>query len=166
MWGIGLEEIILVIIVYQYGESAIVSSSICTRVFLKLELGFSSDREEFLFEMYILLSLVLFGPWGRGEKVENKWNNKSSDMIFWDVPHLGYLVWLVVDSNNFSLFQPGTFHSQCDCVCEDRVRYVPLPLLPVDFSQALVHWDFPHLQDSLFLCLNSCLFYVWFMKIP
>ena len=30
---------------------------------------FTSDRENFHFEMYILLSLLLFGPYGRGEKM-------------------------------------------------------------------------------------------------
>ena len=60
------------IIVNNIAESAIVSSRICTGVFLHLGLKLPSDREDFLVEMWILLSLVLFGPCGREAKVGNK----------------------------------------------------------------------------------------------
>ena len=43
--------------------------------------------EELLVRMCILLSLVLFGPCGRGEKVEKKRNDKSSETICWAVTH-------------------------------------------------------------------------------
>ena len=59
--------------------------------------------------MYILLSLMIFGPCGRGAKVGNKWNNKSSDTIFWTVPHLDPLVWMGVDSNNCFYINLGNF---------------------------------------------------------
>ena len=62
MLGLGLEEISLVRIVNHDGDSAMVSSGICPRVFLLLGLKFHSDREEFLVEMCILLSLLTFGP--------------------------------------------------------------------------------------------------------
>ena len=48
-----------------------------------------------------LLSLVILGPYGRGEKVGNKWNNKSSETISLAVPYLGFLFCLVVESNHF-----------------------------------------------------------------
>ena len=53
-------------------EAAIVSTRICTIVFLQVGQIFISDREDFHVEIYILISLVLFGPCGRGEKVGNK----------------------------------------------------------------------------------------------
>ena len=56
------------IIVNHAGDSAIVASRICPRVFLHLGLKFCSSREDFLVEMYILLSLVISGTCGRGEK--------------------------------------------------------------------------------------------------
>ena len=62
------------------------SSRICKRVFIHIGLKFISDREDFLVEIYILLSLVLFGPYGRGEKVQTKLNNRSSMTIFWAMP--------------------------------------------------------------------------------
>ena len=99
-WGIGSEDILSVSILNHTGESSIVSIRICPRVFLHLVMKFPSDREELLVEMYILLSLAIFGPCGRGKKVRNKWNNKLSETIFWDVPHPVHLVWLVVESNN------------------------------------------------------------------
>ena len=34
-------------------------------------------------------------------KIGKKWNNKSSETIFWAMPHPGLLVLLVVDSNHF-----------------------------------------------------------------
>ena len=56
-------------IVEHTGDSSIVSSRICSREFLQLGLEFTSDREEFFVEMYILLSLVLLGSCIRGAKV-------------------------------------------------------------------------------------------------
>ena len=101
MWGIALEDILLVSILKHIGESDILYSRICTRVFIHLGLKFTSDREDFLVEMCILLSLVVFGPCGRGEKVGNKWNNESSETILWAKTNPGTLVWLVIESNNF-----------------------------------------------------------------
>ena len=72
MRGIGLEDIILVRIANHNREPFIVSSRIFPRVFLRIGLKFPSDREDFHSEMYILLSLVLFGSYGRGVKVGNK----------------------------------------------------------------------------------------------
>ena len=65
--------------------------------------------------MCILLSLVLLGVCGRGVKVGNKWNNKSSETIFWYLPHPVPLVWLVVDSNHFGYVSLGhsTISAQC-----------------------------------------------------
>ena len=59
MWGLGLKEVLLVIILKHSGESAIVSSKIRLRVFIHLGLKFPSDRETLLVKMVILLSLVL-----------------------------------------------------------------------------------------------------------
>ena len=92
MQGIVSEDILLVGIVKHTGWSAIVSSRICPRVFLHLGLKFPSDREDFLVEIYILLSLVLFGPYRRGEKVQTKLNNRSSVTIFLAVTRPGSLV--------------------------------------------------------------------------
>ena len=44
---------------------------ICPRVFLHLGLDFTSDGEDFLVEMCILLSLEIFGPCRIGAKVGN-----------------------------------------------------------------------------------------------
>ena len=82
---------------------------ICQRVFLQLGLTFSSDREDFLVKIFNFLSLVLFGPFAIGAKVENKWNNKSSETILWAVTHSSPLVWLVVESNK--LFYVVLLHS-------------------------------------------------------
>ena len=89
MCGLGLGDILLVITVNHTGESYKVSSGGFPRLFLHLGLKFTSDREYFLVKMYILLSLVLFGPCRRGVKVGNKRNNKSLDTIFCEVPHQG-----------------------------------------------------------------------------
>ena len=62
MWSLGLEKILLVSIVYYYVDSSIVSSRRCPRVFLQRGLKFTSDREDLLVEIYILLSLVFFVP--------------------------------------------------------------------------------------------------------
>ena len=64
-----MEDIILVSIVNHTRESSIVSSKIYPRVFIQIGLKFTSDRGDFLVGMDILLSLVLFGPCGRREKV-------------------------------------------------------------------------------------------------
>ena len=76
MLGIGLEEILLVTIVNNTLESDIVSRKRFPRVFLRLGLKFPSYREDFLVEKFILLSLVIFDPYRRVEKVGNKLNNK------------------------------------------------------------------------------------------
>ena len=61
--------VLLVISLKHTGESDIVPSRMCLIVFLHIGLKFASDREDFLVEMFILLSLVIFGPCGRGEKL-------------------------------------------------------------------------------------------------
>ena len=53
MQELGLEAIILVIIVNHTGESDIVSSRRCPRVFFQIGLAFTYDREYLLVEMYI-----------------------------------------------------------------------------------------------------------------
>ena len=68
-----------------------VSSRTLPRVFILLGLKFTSDREDFIVEMCILLSLVIFGPCGRGKKVGKKRNNKSSETILWAVLNPGPL---------------------------------------------------------------------------
>ena len=47
-------------VVKHTGESAIVSSRICPRVFIQLGMKFTSDRDDLLVEMRIFLILVLF----------------------------------------------------------------------------------------------------------
>ena len=101
MWGLVLEEISSVNIVNHTGDSVIVSSRICPRLFLHIGPKFPSDREGFFVEIFILLSLVLLGKCGKGAKVGNKWNNWWSVTIFWSVPHPVTLVLPVVESNNF-----------------------------------------------------------------
>ena len=81
---------------------------------------FPSDREDFHVKMFILSSLAIFGPLGRGSKLGNKWNNKSSETICWAVPHPGSLVWLVVESNNFCNFSLG--HSKISAQCRLHMR--------------------------------------------
>ena len=55
------------------------------------------------------------GPCRRGEKVGNKWNNKSSETIFWAAPNPVSLVWLVVESNTCCYVSLGhsTISEQC-----------------------------------------------------
>ena len=101
MWGLELEELIFLNIVRQNGVSDIVSSGRCPRVFIQIGQKFTSHREDSFVEMYILLRLVVFCPCGRGEKVGNKWNNRSDGTIFWEVLHPVPLFWLVVESNKF-----------------------------------------------------------------
>ena len=76
MWGPGLGDILLVIIVNYTGDSAIFPNRICPRLFIHIGLKFPYDREYFLVEMYILLSLVVLEACGRRVKVGNKWNNR------------------------------------------------------------------------------------------
>ena len=109
MWGLRLNEILLVRIVNNTGESAILSSRIFPRVFLHIGLRFTSDREEFLVEMFILLSQALFCTYVMGAKVKKR-NNISSVKFFCAVPHPGHLVWLVVESNHF--FHVSLRHSK------------------------------------------------------
>ena len=112
MWGILLENILLVIILKHTGDSYIVSNRRRPGLFLRFELKFPSYREYFLVRIFILLSLVILGPCGRGAKLGNKWNNKSYETILWAVTHPGPLVWLVVYTNHFACL-PGTFQNQC-----------------------------------------------------
>ena len=67
-----MEVIILVVTVNYTGESAMESSRRCPRVFLQLLLKFTSDREDFLVEIFIMLILVVFGTRGRGEMARRK----------------------------------------------------------------------------------------------
>ena len=66
------EKILLLIIVNHTGESYMVSSRIFPRLFLQVGLKFPSNREKFLVKIYILLSLVFYGPCRKGAKVGNK----------------------------------------------------------------------------------------------
>ena len=81
-WGIELEHIVLLRIVNHTGESAIVYSRTCPRLYVHIGMKVTSDREDFHVEMYILIILVLFRPYGRGEKLGNKWNNIPPVTIF------------------------------------------------------------------------------------
>ena len=111
------------------------SSRIFTRVFIHIGMKFLSDREDFLVKIYILLSLVLFGPQGKGEKVGTKLNNISSVTIFWALPHPGSLVRLVIESNYVlisSRYIPHLLQS-ADRICEEIVSIFPLPLFSVEF---------------------------------
>ena len=64
--------------------------------------------------MCILLRLVLLGVCVRGEKVVDKWNNKSSKTILWAVPHPGPLVWQVLESYHFFIsLEYSTISAQC-----------------------------------------------------
>ena len=72
MLGLGLKEKLFVRIVKNTGELAIVSSERFPRVFLHIGLKFTYNREDFLVEICILLSLVILGTYVRGEKVRNK----------------------------------------------------------------------------------------------
>ena len=83
-----IEVIILVRTLNHSGESAVDSSSICPREFLQLKLKITSDMEDFLVEVFILLSLVLFGPYGRVSRV-GKLNSISSMTIFLAVHNPG-----------------------------------------------------------------------------
>ena len=67
-----LEVIRVVSTVNHTGDSTIYSIRICTISFLQIELEFTSDREDLLVEICILLSLVIFGTRRRGEKLGNK----------------------------------------------------------------------------------------------
>ena len=67
MRGLRLEDILLMNIVNHTGESAIVSSRGCSRVFIQFSLIFTSDREDCLVEMCILLSLVFSDPCGSSQ---------------------------------------------------------------------------------------------------
>ena len=89
---LGFEDIILVIILKYTGESDTFSIGVCTRIFIHIGLKFSSYMEDLLFEMCNLLSLVIFAPCRRVSRLGIKLNNKSSDSIFWVVPHLEPLV--------------------------------------------------------------------------
>ena len=94
-WGLVLEKL-LVSTVNNTGELAIVSSRSCQILFIQLKLKFPSNRGDFLVEMCILLSLVIFRPCRRGAKVGNKSNNKLSQKLFRAVTHTVPIVWLVV----------------------------------------------------------------------
>ena len=76
---------------------------------------FSSDKEYFLLDMCILLSLVIFRPCGRVTIVEKKLNYRAYVTIFWAVTHSCTLFWLVVGCNNFWYFD--LVHSTVSVKC-------------------------------------------------
>ena len=102
IWGIVLEVIISASTLNHSGESELDSSSICPKVFIHIELKITSDREYFLVEVFMLLSLVIFGPYGIVSIVVNL-NSTSSVTIFLALHNPGDIVWLVVESNHFYL---------------------------------------------------------------
>ena len=67
-----MEKTVLVRTVKHTVELDILSSKRFSIVFIYLGLVFTSNREDFLVEIYILLRLVLFTPCGRGSKLGNK----------------------------------------------------------------------------------------------
>ena len=69
MLGTGLEGTILLSILNHTGESAIVYSRRCPRVFIQLGLKFTYDKKDFLVEMFIFLNLVQNWPCERGSKL-------------------------------------------------------------------------------------------------
>ena len=142
MWGIVSEDRLLVRIVKNTGKSAIVSSRRCTRVFLHIGLKFTSNKEDFLVDMCILLNLILFRPCGRGSKLVNKQNNKSSENICWAVLHPDVLVWLVIDSNNFCYVSLGhyTISEQYRLHMWGQSEAFSTFTIPVEFSPSLVLW--------------------------
>ena len=109
------EDILSVIIVNHTGESTIVYSRRCSRVFIHLGLKFTSDMEDLLVDMCILLSLVLFGPCRRGAKVKK--NAIINHQIPFSVKYLiKALVLMVVEYNNFGYvkLRPSTISAQCE----------------------------------------------------
>ena len=72
MLGYLLGDMLSVIIVKHTAESVIVSSRRCLILFLSFVLKFPSDREDFHSEMYILLNLIDFEPFGIGAKLGSK----------------------------------------------------------------------------------------------
>ena len=103
MCGLGLENILLFSILNQTGDSFIVYSRISPRIFIQLGLKLLSDREDFLVEMYILLSLVLFEQkWETNKIIDHMiiagpciilapdfdWLQSSTISVFpaWDIP--------------------------------------------------------------------------------
>ena len=65
-----MEHIVLLSIVKHTGESAIVCSRTCPILYVYIGMKVTSDREDFHVEMYIMIILVLFKPYGRGENWE------------------------------------------------------------------------------------------------
>ena len=144
-------------IVNHTGDSSIVSIRICTRVFIHIGLKFISDREDFLVEIYILLSLVLFGKFVRGEKVQTRLNHRSYMTIFWDINRPCSLVWLVMESNYdlISAWDIPQLVQSADCICEEIVSILPLPLLLVELQPSLARWNLTFFWASIFLWFYS-----------
>ena len=86
MWNFRLELIILVSTIKKNGKSDIDYSRRRTKVFFQLGLKLPSDMGDFFVEMYILLNLVLFGPWEIVSTVVNK-----------DPLRTVTLMWLILD---------------------------------------------------------------------
>ena len=147
MWRLLLEDIILVKMEKQTEESAIVSIRRWTRFFYSLDWILLLVGRTYLLKCIYILNLVLFGLCGRGSIVGNKWNHKSYDTSFWDVPHHVPQVWLVKYSNDFFMSAWEIPHSiqSADYICEERVTIFPLTLFPVEF---LGTWTFCRLLYS------------------
>ena len=65
--------------------------------------------------MCILITMVLFSTSWKGEIEGNKLNNRSYVTIWFDLPHHGLLVWLVLESNHFCclILRYPIFSEQC-----------------------------------------------------
>ena len=83
---LGLEVRISVSTADLTGYSSIGPSRICPREFLQIGIKCPSDMGALILGVCILLSLVIFGPCGRGEIVKER-NNKSYVNSCLDVPH-------------------------------------------------------------------------------
>ena len=131
MLDLGLEAILLVSILNHIGGSYIVYSRSFPRLFIHLGLKIISNKEDFLVEMCVLLSLFISGPCGQGSKVGNKWNNKSSETIFWAVTHHVPLVLLVMEFNNFCYLILGhsTSNAKCRLYLWVNSEAFPIPII-------------------------------------
>ena len=108
MWGILLEEILLVITINHTWESAIVYSRRCPRVFIQIGLKFPSDGEDFHVNFFCRVLLEARGRGAKGGKneiVNHLWPSSGMCLIL----H-AYFTDCRVQS--FLLYHPGTLRSQ------------------------------------------------------
>ena len=170
MRGFLLEEIILLITINHTGESDIVYSRRCSSLFIQIGLEFPSDRENFLVEIYIFLSLVIFRSRGIGSKLGNKQNNRQSATIWWAVPHPAPLVWIFVYYDTFWYVILGHFTIVVKCrlyvLVQSKAFYTSniyswVFTIPCSLGPAL----FLGLSITLFLFITFIMFVVWMFHV-